>query len=240
MSIEHRAREIAKGFGFATHCKTETKNMDVYNQYGQYQRYRQMSLDDMLLENRIVFMIGEISYQRAAEVIMKMLYLDNLKRNSEISLYINSPGGSVDDTMAIYDTIRFVSAPIATYCIGRAQSGAAVILAAGTKGRRHALPHAKVMLHQPWGGVSGQAADIKIQAEEILKAKTMINEILAKHTGQPVEKIAAETERDRYMTAEQAHKYGLIDEVLQEEDEEQKGNEKSEKKNKKKKNGNSQ
>jgi ATP-dependent Clp protease, protease subunit len=192
--------------------------MDVYSQYGQYQRYRQMSLDDMLLENRIVFLIGEISYQRAAEVIMKMLYLDNLKRSSEISLYINSPGGSVDDTMAIYDTICYVGSPVATYCIGRAQSGAAIILAAGTKGRRHALAHAKVMLHQPWGGVSGQAADIKIQAEEILKAKIMINEILSKHTGQPIEKIAAETERDRYMTAEEAHQYGLIDEVLHEEE----------------------
>jgi len=201
------------------------KNLKVYNQYGpagQYQRYRQMSLDDMLLENRIVFLIGEISYARAAEVIMKLLYLDNLKRDSEISLYINSPGGSVDDTMAIYDTMRFVGSPIATYCIGRAQSGAAVILAAGTKGKRHALPHAKVMLHQPWGGVSGQAADIKIQAEEILKAKTMINEILSKHTGQPVKKIAAETERDRYMTAKEAYQYGLIDEVLHEEDKEKK------------------
>ena len=196
---------------------------DAYNQYGgggQYQRYRQMSLDDMLLENRIVFLIGEISYGRAAEVIMKMLYLDNLKRNSEISLYINSPGGSVDDTMAIYDTIRFVRSPIATYCIGRAQSGGAIILAAGTKGKRFALPHAKVMLHQPWGGVSGQAADIKIQAEEILKAKTMINEILSRHTGQSVEKIAAETERDRYMSAKEALEYGLIDEVLHEEDKE--------------------
>jgi len=191
--------------------------MNMYDQYGQYQRYRQMSLDDMLLENRIVFLIGEISYQRAAEVIMKMLYLDNLKRSSEISLYINSPGGSVDDTMAIYDTMCYVGSPIATYCIGRAQSGAAVILAAGTKGRRHTLPHAKVMLHQPWGGVSGQAADIKIQAEEILKAKKMINEILSKHTGQPVEKILAETERDRYMTADEALQYGLIDVVLHEE-----------------------
>ena len=198
------------------------KALQIYNQYGQYQRYRQMSLDDMLLENRIVFLIGEISYQRAAEVIMKILYLDNLKRDSEISLYINSPGGSVDDTMAIYDTIRFVSSPVATYCIGRAQSGAAVILAAGTKGKRYALPHAKVMLHQPWGGVSGQAADIKIQAEEILRAKNMINEILAKHTGQPIEKIAAETERDRYMTAKEACEYGLIDEVLQEQAEEKK------------------
>jgi len=201
------------------------KHLEVYDQYGpggQYQRYRQMSLDDMLLENRIVFLIGEISYARAAEVIMKMLYLDNLKRDSEISLYVNSPGGSVDDTMAIYDTIRFVGSPVATYCIGRAQSGAAVILAAGTKGKRYALPHAKVMLHQVWGGVSGQAADIKIQAEEILKAKTMINEILSKHTGQPIEKIAAETERDKWMSAEEACRYGLIDEVLHEEDKEKK------------------
>jgi ATP-dependent Clp protease protease subunit len=197
--------------------KSGGKDVNIYDQYGPYQRYRQMSLDDMLLENRIVFLIGEISYARAAEVIMKILYLDNLKRNSEISLYINSPGGTVDDTMAIYDTIRFVSSPIATFCIGRAQSGGAVILAAGTKGKRFALPHAKVMLHQPWGGVTGQAADIKIQAEEILKAKAMINGILAKHTGQLIEKIAAETERDRYMSAEEAKEYGLIDEVLQEE-----------------------
>ena len=201
---------------------TITKNIDARMQVRGYQRTREMTLDDMLLDNRIVFLIGEISYQRAAEVIMKMLYLDNLKRATEISLYINSPGGSVDDTMAIYDTMRFVSCPVATYCIGRAQSGAALILAAGTKGKRHALPHAKVMLHQPWGGVSGQAADIKIQAEEILKAKTMINGIFAKHTGQPIEKIAAETERDRYMTADEACEYGLIDEVLHEEDKEAK------------------
>jgi len=211
-----------KDHPLAKHRKMETTTMEVYNQYGQYQRYRQMSLDDMLLENRIVFLIGEISYQRAAEVIMKMLYLDNLKRKSEISLYINSPGGSVDDTMAIYDTMCFVGSPVSTYCIGRAQSGAAVILAAGEKGKRYALPHAKVMLHQPWGGVSGQAADIKIQAEEILKAKVMINGILAKHTGQPVEKIAGETERDRYMTADEALAYGLIDEVLHEEEKEKK------------------
>ena len=183
-----------------------------------YQRTREMTLDDMLLDNRIVFLIGEINYARATEVIMKLLYLDNLKRESEISLYVNSPGGSVDDTMAIYDTIQFISSPVATYCIGRAQSGAAIILAAGTKGKRHALPHAKVMLHQPWGGVTGQAADIKIQAEEILKAKQLIIELLAKHTGQTVEKIQAETERDRYLTADEAKKYGLIDEVLHEEE----------------------
>jgi ATP-dependent Clp protease protease subunit len=217
--IKHRSLELTEESYIAIFRQMENKKMNIYDQYGQYQRYRQMSLDDMLLENRIVFLIGEISYQRAAEVIMKMLYLDNLKRSSEISLYINSPGGSVDDTMAIYDTMCYVGSPVATYCIGRAQSGAAIILAAGTKGRRHALPHAKVMLHQPWGGVSGQAADIKIQAEEILKAKVMINEILAKHSGQPVEKIADETERDRYMTANEALEYGLIDEVLHEEEE---------------------
>ena len=223
MFIEHPGKNIIK-------------NMEAYNQYGtagQYQRYRQMSLDDMLLENRIVFLIGEINYESAARIIMKMLYLDNLKRSSEISLYINSPGGSVDDTMAIYDTIRFVSSPVATYCIGRAQSGAAIILAAGTKGSRHALPHTKIMLHQVWGGVTGQAADIKIQAEEIVKAKKMINEILAKHTGQPIEKITAETERDRYMTAQEALEYGLIDEVLHEEEKKEKGKEKKKDKNKK-------
>jgi len=199
--------------------KPGTDYLQTHTQYAPYQRFRQMSLDDMLLENRIVFLIGEISYQRAAEVIMKILYLDNLKRGREISLYINSPGGSVDDTMAVYDTIQFVSSNIATYCIGRAQSGAALILACGTKGKRFALPHAKVMLHQPWGGVSGQAADIKIQAEEILKAKEMINKILAKHTGQDIKRIADETERDRYLSAEQALEYGIIDEVLQEEEE---------------------
>jgi len=213
MSIEHRG-------SFAG------SHSDAYSQYSgdgaQYHRYRQMSLDDMLLENRIVFLIGEINYARAAEVIMKMLYLDNLKRGREISLYINSPGGSVDDTMAIYDTMRFVGSPIATFCIGRAQSGAALILAAGTSGCRFALPHAKIMLHQPWGGVTGQAADIKIQAEEILKAKKLLSEIFAKHTGQPAEKIARETERDRYMSAEEAKEYGLIDDVLQEPEEEKK------------------
>lgn len=191
---------------------------DTYDQHSQYQRFRQMSLDDMLLENRIVFLIGDINYARAAEVIMKLLYLDNMKKGREISLYINSPGGTVDDTMAIYDTMRFVGSPIATYCIGRAQSGGAVILAAGTKGSRYALPHAKIMLHQPWGGVTGQAADIKIQAEEILRAKQTINEILAKHTGQPLEKIQLETERDNYMSADDAKAYGLIDEVLHEDE----------------------
>jgi ATP-dependent Clp protease protease subunit len=244
MSIERQTVNFFNSHGFAKHTGQSTAGpsgagplgtaMDIYNQYGggggPYQRFRQMTLDEMLLDNRIVFLIGEISYARAAEVIMKMLYLDNLKRKSEISLYINSPGGSVDDTMAIYDTMQYIGSPIATYCIGRAQSGGAVVLAAGTKGSRFALPHAKIMLHQPWGGVSGQAADIKIQAEEILKAKDMINQILSQHTGQPIDKIKAETERDRYMTADEAYKYGLIDEVLHEENRDKKDEKKEDKK----------
>lgn len=197
-------------------------HIEPRNQGVSYQRTREMTIDDMLLENRIIFLVGEISYRMATEVIMKLLYLDNLKRGVEICLYINSPGGSVDDTMAIYDTIRFIGSDVATFCIGRAQSGAAVILASGTKGKRHALPHAKVMLHQPWGGVTGQASDIQIQAEEILKAKKMINEILAKHTGLSMEKIAEETERDKYMTAAEALEYGLIDEVLKQPEKEKK------------------
>ena len=205
---------------------TDIKNAGMRMQGSAYQRTREMTLSDMLLENRIVFMVGEISYAMATEVIMKLLYLDNNKPGAEISLYINSPGGSVDDTMAIYDTLRFINSPIATYCIGRAQSGGAIILAAGTKCKRHALPHAKVMLHQPWGGITGQASDIKIQADEIAKSKAAINEILAKHTGQSAEKIAEETERDNYMSAEEALAYGLIDEVLHEPVEEDKKDDK--------------
>ncbi len=197
-------------------------DLDIRNQGSKYQRTREMTLGDLLLENRILFMVGEINYVMATEVIMKLLHLDNTKPGVEISLYINSPGGSVDDTMAIYDTMRFIGSPVATYCIGRAQSGAGVILAAGTKGRRFALPHAKVMLHQPWGGITGQASDIKIQAAEINRAKQTINDVLAKHTGLSPEKIAEETERDKYMTALQALEYGLIDEVLEESKEEEK------------------
>lgn len=199
------------------------QNTSLQMQQRGYQRTREMTLDDLLLDNRILFMIGEINYQMATSIVMKLLYLDNQKPGSEISMYINSPGGSVDDTMAIYDTMRFISSPVATYCVGRAQSGAAVILAAGKKGKRHALPHSKIMLHQPWGGVTGQASDIKIQAEEIIKAKKMISELLSKHSGRDIEKILAETERDNYMTADEALEYGLIDEVLHEPEEEKKG-----------------
>jgi len=205
------------------------KNLEIYNQLPQYQRTREMGLNEMLLENRCIFLDMPLDPSFVTNqgtitsvVIKSLLHLDNLKRSSDIHLYINCPGGSVDDTMAIYDTIQFINSDVCTYCIGRAASGGAVILAAGTKGKRFALPHSKIMLHQPWGGISGQAADVKIQAEEILRAKKMLVEILARHTGQSIEKITAETERDRYMTAEEALEYGLVDEVLREGNEEEK------------------
>jgi ATP-dependent Clp protease protease subunit len=146
---------------------------------------------------------------------MRLLELQAKNRDRDIHLYINSPGGSVDDTLAIYDTMQFLACDVATYCVGTAQSGGAMILAAGTKGKRYALPHSKIMVHQPWGGVTGQAADIQIQAEEILKAKRLLNELMAKHTGRPVEQIEQETERDRYMSPQEAKDYGIVDEIVE-------------------------
>ncbi len=179
-----------------------------------YQRTREMTIDELLLENRIVFLIGEINHASAARVMMQMLYLENQKRGQDIHFYINSPGGAVDDTLAVYDTMRFLSSPTSTYCIGRAYSGAAVLLTAGAKGKRYALPHAKVMIHQPYGGVTGQAEDIRIQAEQIIKSKEELNRIIALHTGQPLEQIKKDAERDKYFSAEEAKAYGLVDEVL--------------------------
>jgi ATP-dependent Clp protease, protease subunit len=182
----------------------------------QYQRTREMTIDELLLENRIVFMIGEISQGSAARVMMQMLYLENQGRGKDISLYINSPGGAVDDTLAIYDTMRFLSSPIATYCLGRAYSGAALLLTAGAKGKRYMLPHAKVMIHQPYGGVTGQAEDIRIQAEQIIKAKAELTRIIASHTGRSVDEVQRDSERDKYFSAQEAVQYGLADEVLSE------------------------
>lgn len=181
-----------------------------------YQRTREMTIDELLLENRIVFLIGEINHASAARVMMQMLYLENQKRGQDINLYINSPGGVVDDTLALYDTMRFLASPVSTYCIGRAYSGAAVLLAAGRKGKRFILPHAKVMIHQPYGGVTGQAEDIRIQAQQIIKMKQELNMILSDCTGQPVDQIQKDAERDKYFSAQEAKSYGLVDEVLSE------------------------
>jgi ATP-dependent Clp protease protease subunit len=179
-----------------------------------YQRTREMTIDELLLENRIVFLVGEINHASASRVMMQMLYLQNQRRGQEINLYINSPGGAVDDTLAIYDTMQFMGSNVATYCIGRAYSGAALLLTAGAAGKRFILPHAKVMIHQPYGGVTGQAEDIRLQAEQIIKSKQALIDILARHTGQSPERIREDSERDKYFTADEAKEYGLVDEVL--------------------------
>ena len=179
-----------------------------------YARQRQMTLGDLLLETRIIFLEGVINDAVANLIVMKLLFLQFENRTQGIQFYINSPGGSVSSTLAIYDTMQFIEAPIATYCIGLAASGAAVLLAGGAKGKRFALPNSKVMIHQPYGQVGGQISDIEIQAQEIIHSRQVINEILAKHSGQPLERIARDTERDRYLTAIQAKEYGLVDEVV--------------------------
>ncbi len=183
-------------------------------QYGQIARTREMTIDQLLLENRIIFLGEPIVPMVAKKVIEECLYLQSTKRDQEVSLYINSPGGYVIETLAIYDTIQSMGAPMATYCVGQAASGGAILLMAGAKGRRFILPNAKVMLHQPSGGIGGQAEDIRIQADEILRDKKRLNEIVAHHTGRTVEQVAEDTERDRFLTAEEAKEYGIVDEVL--------------------------
>ena len=187
-----------------------------------YTRQRQMTLADLLLENRIIF-IGSsletggspvINDYMASVVIQKLLWLVTDKKSTDVHIYINSPGGSITAGLAIYDTMQFIDCQINTYCMGIAASMAAVLLSAGTKGKRYALPNSKVMCHQPYGQVGGQVSDIEIQATEILKEHQRLNQILAYHTGQPMDIIAKETDRDRYFTAEQAKAFGIVDEVL--------------------------
>lgn len=177
-------------------------------------RYREMTLEEMLLENRVIFLVGEINHVTASRVIMQMLYLQSIKPKEDINFYINSPGGVVDDTLAMYDIMKYLSCPVATYCVGRAESGGAVAFMAGTKGKRYILPHAKVMIHQPFGGVYGQSADIQIQAEEILKTKDTLIKIMAECTGQSPERIREDSERDRFFDAKAAVAYGICDEVI--------------------------
>lgn len=179
-----------------------------------YNRYREMTLEEMLLENRIVFLVGEINHVSASRVIMQMLYLQNLRSDQDINLYINSPGGVVDDTLAMYDIMKYIPSDVSTYCIGRAESGGAVVLMAGKKGKRFILPNAKVMIHQPFGGVYGQTADIEIQAEEILKTKQTLINIMAECSGQTPQRVQEDSERDRFLDAKQAVAYGIVDEVI--------------------------
>lgn len=166
-----------------------------------------------LLKDRIIF-VGPIDDNVASVIIAQLLFLQSEDANKDISLYINSPGGSVTAGMAIYDTMQFVKCDVVTYCIGQAASMGAVLLAAGTKGKRLALPNARIMIHQPWGGVQGQASDISIQAKEILRMKDRLNEILALHCGKPIADIARDTDRDFFMSAGEARDYGLVDDVV--------------------------
>lgn len=168
-----------------------------------------------LLKDRIVFIGTPIDDMVANLIIAQMLFLQMEDPDKEISIYINTPGGSVTSGLAIYDTIQFVKPDVSTYCVGQASSMGAVLLAAGTSGKRYALPHSRIMIHQPWGGVQGAAADISIQAQEILRMRAKIEEILAKHTKQPLDKIKKDTDRDYFMSAEESKQYGIVDEVIE-------------------------
>lgn len=176
---------------------------------------RHYDIFSRLLKDRIVFIGTPIDDTVSNLVVAQMLFLQNENKNQDINLYINSPGGSITAGLAIYDTMQFVQCDVATYCIGQAFSMAAVLLAAGMKGKRHALPHTRIMLHQPWGGMKGTATDISIQAEEILRLKRYLNTILMRHTGQPIERIERDVDRDFYMSSTEAKEYGLIDEVVE-------------------------
>jgi len=167
-----------------------------------------------LLKDRIVFIGTVIDDNVSNLVIAQLLFLQMDNSEKDINVYINTPGGDVTSGLAIYDTMQFVKPDVCTYCVGQATSMGALLLSAGTKGKRYALPHARIMIHQPWGGIQGVASDISIHAKEILRLRERINEILAKHTGQGVEKIAKDTDRDYFMTAEEARDYGIVDEVI--------------------------
>jgi ATP-dependent Clp protease protease subunit len=167
-----------------------------------------------LLEERIIFIGSPISDDLANVVIAQLLFLAHEDGEKDISMYINSPGGNVHSTLAIYDTMQFIQPDVSTICIGMAASGAAVLLAGGEKKKRFALPHAKIMIHQPMSEIGGQASDIAIHAEEILKSKKLLNEMLAKHTGQPLERIEKDTDRDYFMSSEDAKNYGLLDQII--------------------------
>ena len=167
-----------------------------------------------LLKDRIIFIGTPIDDTVANLVIAQLLFLQMEDVNKDISIYINSPGGSVTSGLAIYDTIQFVKCDVATYCVGQAASMGAVLLSAGRKGKRYALPNSRIMIHQPWGGVQGAAADISIQAKEILRMREMLENILSKHTGQPLDRIKKDSDRDYFMSSDEAKGYGLIDEVI--------------------------
>lgn len=169
-----------------------------------------------LLKERVVFMVGPVEDQVANLIVAQLLFLESENPDKDIHLYINSPGGSVSAGLAIYDTMQFIRPDISTMCVGQAASMGALLLAGGAAGKRYCLPHSRVMIHQPLGGFQGQATDVEIHAREILKAREQLNHILSKHTGQPIEQVQLDTERDRFMSGEEARTYGMVDDVLME------------------------
>lgn len=175
---------------------------------------RSYDIYSRLLEDRIIFLTGEIDDNTANIVVAQLIYLEGKNPDKDISLYINSPGGSVSAGLAIYDTINYIKCDVSTICIGLAASMGAFLLSSGTKGKRYALPNSEIMIHQPLGGAQGQASDIQIQANQIQKIKHKINDILSKQTGKPFEQIEKDTDRDFYMTAEQAKEYGIVDDIF--------------------------
>jgi ATP-dependent Clp protease, protease subunit len=175
---------------------------------------RSMDIWTRLLQDRIIFLGTEVNDDVANAIVAQLLFLDSQDAEKDIFMYINSPGGSITAGLAIYDTMQYTRAPVSTICVGQAASMGAVLLAAGAKGRRRSLPHSRVLIHQPLGGARGQASDVEIQAREMLRMKALLNEILAQHTGQPVDRIKNDTDRDNIMTPVQAMAYGLIDEVI--------------------------
>jgi ATP-dependent Clp protease protease subunit len=195
-------------------------NLEIYNQLvpmvvEQTSRgERAYDIYSRLLKERIVFLGMPIDDNVASLVVAQMLFLESEDPDKDIHLYINSPGGSIYSGFAIYDTMQYIRPDVATICVGMAASAAAFLLAGGAKGKRTTLPNSRIMIHQPWGGVQGTASDISIQAEEILKTKKRLNEILSVHTGQPLDRIEQDTDRDRYMSSEEARQYGLIDNVF--------------------------
>lgn len=175
---------------------------------------RSYDIYSRLLKERVIFIVGQVEDHMANLVVAQLLFLESENPDKDISVYINSPGGSVTAGLAIYDTMQFIKPDISTLCIGQAASMGAVLLAAGTKGKRYSLPHSRVMIHQPLGGYQGQASDIDIHAKEIMKIRQQLNQLLADHTGQSIDTIDKDTERDNFMGANEAAEYGLIDEVL--------------------------
>lgn len=175
---------------------------------------RSYDIYSRLMQDRIVLLGGEVNDDSANLIVAQLLFLQAQDAKKPVSMYINSPGGSVTSGLAIYDTMQFISCPVHTYCIGQAASMGAVLLTAGEKGHRFALPNARIMIHQPWGGAEGKASDIEITCQEILRLKQKLNEILAAHSGQPMEQVVRDTDRDHFMGAEEARAWGLIDQVL--------------------------